>query len=415
MQVSENATQGRESLAGSPGPVLIIAYAYPPENIAGAKRPMRFARYLPQFGRQVSVLTASEQEPGAAGVWHVPDRLTFWVKVVRKLLTPGELGLAWIVPAVRTGSGVVAQTGARVVISTSPPATSHSVALWLKKRHGLRWIADFRDPIAGNPIRLEKAFPYIDRCLEPLIFRYADAVIANTDAVAEMWKSRYGRWKHKIHLIPNGFDPADGIEAAEIPPRPFRVLLHAGSVPPGRYPSPLMGALGRLQRRGLVDAGRLRVQLMGWLCDPAAEDSALLHELQASGLVEILPPVPAAEAQCRICEADFNLLLDMIGENPGLQTPSKVYDYVRIGRPVLAVTTPDSPTERVLEGSGVEHTSLYPGEAAEAADDKLQSFLSLASKPRKPSVWFEQTFNVVEQTRRLARLLDDEPSGHPRS
>jgi glycosyltransferase involved in cell wall biosynthesis len=259
---------------------------------------------------------------------------------------------------------------------------------------------------------LGKALLYIDRCLEPLIFRHADAVIANTDAVAEMWRSRYGRWKEKIHLIPNGFDPAEEIGAAEIPPRPFRLLLHAGSVPPGRYPSPLMDALGRLQAPGLVDASKLRVQLVGWLCDPGAEDSALLGELRASGLVEVQREIPAAEAQRRICEADFNLLLDMIGENAGLQTPSKIYDYVRIGRPVLAVTTRNSPVERVLEGSGVEYTSLYPDEAAKAADGKLLSFLSLASEPRKPSAWFEQTFNVVEQTRRLARLLVEEPPGH---
>jgi hypothetical protein len=149
MQVSEKSTEVRHPSRETTGPVLIVAFAYPPENIAGAKRPMRFARYLPQFGRRVAVLTASDQEPGSAGVWHVPDRLTFWVKAMRKFLVPGEVGLAWIAPAIRTGHDIVRQTGATAVISTSPPATSHSVALWLKKRHGLRWIADFRDPIAG--------------------------------------------------------------------------------------------------------------------------------------------------------------------------------------------------------------------------------------------------------------------------
>ena len=43
----------------SKGEVLIIAYYFPPQNTAGAARPSRFHKYLPEFGYRTQVISAA--------------------------------------------------------------------------------------------------------------------------------------------------------------------------------------------------------------------------------------------------------------------------------------------------------------------------------------------------------------------
>lgn len=265
--------------------------------MAGAVRPFRFAKYLPRFGYRVSVLTASDQgeNPASDCVHYVPDRTRFWAKVLRKFLLPGEMGLPWIRPACRAAGRLTSKTPVSAVFSTSPPAASHVVALWLKVRRGTRWVADFRDPLTGNPGRMHRGFPCLDRVLETLIFRHADAVIANTDAVAELWRSRHPKWDRKISVIWNGFDPEEDIHPAPIPARSYRVLTHVGNLYSERDPGIVLSAMDRLAARGLIDAAKLRIRLVGYLAD-SARRAAACQALLSMGILELIPTVPPAQA-----------------------------------------------------------------------------------------------------------------------
>ncbi len=387
----------------------MVAYNYLPQGIVGAQRPARFARYLPELGFRVSVITGAEQDAASppADVHYVADQRRRWAIAIRKFLLDGEEALPWIAPAIREAERVLARERITAVYSTSPPPAAHAVAYWLKKRHGIRWVADFRDPIAGNPIRQVLAAPWIDGALEPLLFRAADAVIANTDAVARMWRQRHPRHAGKVSVIWNGFDPCDELRPAPRPPRSYRLLTHIGSIYEGRYPAPLMAAVDRLARAGELDAGRLRIRLIGMFAPAAvtAAERAMLEDLQARGLVELVPPVAPAEARRALAEADANLLADMLGAGPGLQLASKIFDYLRIGRPVLAVTTRGSPADWVLERAGVPYVCLYAGDPPEQAERALRAFLELPGEAVEPNAWFRSTFDGRAQTAALAALL----------
>ena len=63
--------------------------------------------------------------------------------------------------------------------------------------------------------------------------------------------------------------------------------------------------------------------------------------------------VPRAEAIRETAQADYLLLLDLTGLKQNIQVPAKIFDYLRIGRPILAFTTKASPSEWILELSGV--------------------------------------------------------------
>jgi hypothetical protein len=167
--------------------VLIVAHAFPPENVVGALRPFRFAKYLKRLGYPVSVLTASPQRTvqHPFPVHIPPDRIMLWENILRKTVLPGAFGLSWVTAGVRFANQVLSRTPISIFFSTYPPTSAHLAGLWLKRRHGLRWIADFRDPPIDNPLQNGRRAQFGDPLLERVIFRDADARIAKTDALAE--------------------------------------------------------------------------------------------------------------------------------------------------------------------------------------------------------------------------------------
>ncbi|MGE5648430.1 MAG: glycosyltransferase [Acidobacteriota bacterium] len=387
-------------------PVLLLAWNYPPDNAAASPRPFLFAKYLRRHGYACTVVTAAAQAAaGPADVHCVPDRIGFSHKVVRKLLLPGAFGLGWVRPALATAKRLHAEKRFELILSTSPPVATHFAALALKRATGLKWVADLQDPVAGNPARQARAYPYIDAIAERAVFRYADALIANTGSTAAFWNGRYPQWAEKTYVMNNGYDPETAVEPAPIPARPYRVLAHVGALSAFRPPTLVLRSIDRLIARGLLDPASLRVSLLGPPTD-YVEDPALTAALTEKGVLEQLPPVPLAEARRAAAEADYLFLVDITSGNAGLQVPSKILDYIRIGRPILALTTRNSPVDRILAQSGVPYAAVYPDLSACDFDQRVLSLLSLPTEPTAASDWFRDTFDATAHARRLAAILD---------
>jgi hypothetical protein len=84
-----------------------------------------------------------------------------------------------------------------------------------------------------------------------------------------------------------------------------------------------------------------------------------------------------------------------------LQVPAKLFDYIRVGRPVLAFTPPASPSERILRQSGIAQISIHPADDAAATDGKVLAFLDLPATPQRPAPWFDETFSAPWQVAQL--------------
>jgi hypothetical protein len=128
----------------------------------------------------------------------------------------------------------------------------------------------------------------------------------------------------------------------------------------------------------------------------------VLDRLVQAGCVEPVPSVGRAEAARQTAEADGLLLIDL---SEGLQLPSKVFEYIRIGRPVLALTGRNSPADRVLEGSRIPYVPIYPGTPVDGAAEAVLRFLALPTDPVPPSDWFIENFDARRRTAQLMALL----------
>lgn len=399
--------------------VLLFAYHFPPENVVGAARPFRFYKYLGRLGYKCHVITAADvnQHPElsaqrvtdpfiegqASGLgWQVE-------RSVRKLLLPGTIGTQWAAHAYSAGLRFLNdRRGERVVLfSTFPPLGTHLAAWRLSSRTGIPWIADYRDPLAGNPgtARLGKHTQAVYRWLDRKFIHSASAVIANTDAAQAALKSRFPNEASNIHLIWNGFDPEQRLLPGPLPASPVHLLSHLGELYEGRTVTPILHSIKRLISNGRLSPQTLRVQLIGPVEPSCLPSPAFMKEAESHGWLKIVADQrPRAEAQ-QIAQTSHSLLI--VQPHSAVQVPGKLFEYLQIGRPVLAYVPRDSAIERLLQPSGVPFRCIYPDDGPSAIDQKLMDFLALDSTPVPPSTWFEETFNAESQTAALARIIEN--------
>jgi hypothetical protein len=397
--------------------VLIFAYHYPPENAIGGARPFRFAKYLSRLGYTCRVFTAADQtgrdDPNTEYVQDPfvahPHRGLGWQleRLVRKALVPGQLGTRWSYHASRAARAYLrAHPAVRVTIfSTFPPLGAHLAAWQLAQSDGLPWIADFRDPLAdqwmNNGINPFQKRVYL--WLERFIARRAGTIIANTDAAMVRWREKFPSLNGKVQLIWNGFDPEERVQLLPVLSRDCKVLSHVGELYSGRDVTPILESLSRLIAAGRLPAGSVRVRLIGSAEAGALPNQEFLGRAQAEGWLDLVTEqIPRREA-LQITRSSHSLLL--LQPQSNAQVPGKLFEYLQIGRPILAFIQPNSPAERLLERSGVPYRCVYPGNTLAEIDETVAGFFDLPSTAVTASPWFEEKFNAENQTLTLDAII----------
>ncbi len=402
--------------------VQLFAFHFPPSTASGAARPGRLAWYLPEHGfrcRITACAVPGAASSGSTNFLRPEDARGGWraaLPLARALqrIAPYNEQLPWLPAALGHALQQHCAEPAQAVISSFPPLAAHLAALLFHLRAGVPWIADFRDPLAGNPFRARRwAHPY-DELLEAACLRAASAVLVTNDAVAARLRARYPRWQSRIHVLWNGFDP----QQPAVIPAPAaapRRIVHAGSLYGPRRPDSLLRALAILLDQGKLAPRAWRVEFIGpHEPDTFACCEAALERLRAAGLVEIRPGQrPRQELEEAMSAASILVLLDLTGGAESVQVPAKLFDYVRSGLPVAAWSPAGSPTRHVLERAGVPVLLFAPGEPDQQVATRLLPWLESPPPPSRPSEWFLETFDGARQVAVVARLLREVLAGRP--
>jgi glycosyltransferase involved in cell wall biosynthesis len=398
---------------------LIFAYHFPPENAIGGVRPYRFYKYLSRLGYRCYVISAADVSalPEVEGIG-IPDPFVTkprqgigWQieRAIRRFLLPGVAGCRWAVQAYRAALRFLEQNQQYeqvTVFSTFPPVGAHLAAYLLSRRKRLPWIADYRDPLGGNPV-----FDHISsftksnfRKAERIFVRAADFTIANTDAVQDNLKRIYPDRADRIELIWNGFDPEERVAALPVTSSSRKIVAHVGDLYGGRNVSPILESLRRL-----IDCRKLRAdQFQVFLVGPAVEDSIpgpeFIELAAQQGWVKIEPDrIPQVAARAIIQTADAFLLVQ---PQSAIQVPGKLFEYLQIGRPILAFVPTNSSVERILEKSGVPYRCVHPSSTQAELDNGILEFFQFNEAQSCPNQWFENQFNVKAHSQRIADLIE---------
>jgi glycosyltransferase involved in cell wall biosynthesis len=396
----------------------MFAYHFPPENVIGAARPFRFAKYLSELGYRCKVYTAVKQTTrSVVDAEYIPDTFltpsrtaVHWQceRAIRQFFYPGATGFRWSRLASKAAAKFIRSNinSEITVFSTFPPLGAHLAALSLKRKTGLRWVADFRDPLSIVPghIGLSRFQHWMHDWLQRAILKNADAIIVNTDSLADEWNKKYKQCRDKIHLIWNGFDPSDHVEEVSIPKRSRRILAHIGALYGGRTVRPLLESVSRIIDEGRVPNGAIQIRLVGHISDECLPNAAFLKRAINQGWLELIPNhLPQAEAR-RIGQESDGLLL--VQPHTTTQVPGKLFEYVRLKRPILAFVPRQTPTERILQQSGLAFDCVYTDASFEEIDNTMASFLNRENTTTQSNAWFEENFNGQKQAQQLAVLID---------
>lgn len=371
---------------------------------SGHLRTLGFARYLPAAGWKPIVLTAHafaypRADPIPAGV--VPDDCPVHrapaLDVSRHLAIAGKYPAflarpdrwaSWWPGGVLCGLRLIRRHRVRAIWSTYPIMTAHRIARTLSRITHLPWIADFRDPVASsvspaNPHSVAAQFR-----MEADVMRDASAVTFTTPGAMRDYAQRYpgvpagGR----LHVIENGYDETAFQDLPEGPlpldGRPV-VLLHSGLLyPDGRNPLPFFTALARLNASGALSEKDVQVVLRA-----SGSHAEYAREIERLGLARIVTLAPAISNHDALVEqAQADALLLFQGSRFNRQIPAKVYEYLRIGRPILALVDAQGDTAALLRNAGA--ATLFSMDDIDGISTGLPAFVEAVrdrSAPVAPS------------------------------
>ena len=403
---------------------LLVSFHFPPlAGSSGVQRCLRFAQYLPQYGWEPLVLTAhprAYEQVGEDLLAQVSPAL-----VVQRAQAfdasrhfaiagryPGILArpdrwATWRPDGVRQGLAMIRRYRPDVIWSTYPIATAHQIGAALQRRTALPWVADFRDPMAqpGYPAdpKVWRAFDAIERATVSA----AAACTFTSPGAARTYSARYPHAADRISVLENGYDEESfaGLDGAgkERLQAGTLTLLHSGIVYPSeRDPTHLFAALRDIAGAHPETAQRVRLRFRGAVHEGLLR--RLADEYGVGAMIELLPSIGYHDALSEMMRADALLVLQ--ASNCNEQIPAKLYEYLRCGRPILALTDPIGDTAAALRAAGVD--TIAPLDDAASIATLLQRFAADESglQGRRPERAAVAAASRAGRTAMLAEMFD---------
>jgi glycosyltransferase involved in cell wall biosynthesis len=415
------------------GHVVLVAYYFPPLGGSGVQRVAKWAKYLPQFGWDVTVLTV---EPGAylafdeslfkevtnAGVNIVrtstldPTRTRKGNRAVRRLSERKRKLLTWLTGLfflpdnkrgwrgkARSAFNMVTERGpVDVVLSSAPPYTALMVGDELAGHLGVPHIVDYRDDWIDNPRhRYPTAFHkrwHIRK--EGDILACSALVLAINESIASLIRTRNPRVK--VEVLPQGYDPDDFPSDTIDGRSDGRVrIVYAGMFYDAQQPDSMLEAVSRLLMDQPSLRSKIELRFIGLFPD---EKTGLISKYDLGDVVTRTGYKNHEETVAELKKAD--LLWMIVGHQPGgyMISTGKLFEYMGSGRPILALA-PEGEVRVALQGYGAAWT-VDPADVYDISR-KLGELVQMAlddDLPQGLPEWIAR-YDRRASTRKLADLL----------
>lgn len=344
---------------------VIFAPFWRQEGHVGNYRVDRFVRWLVADGFYVVLVRAGSSTAKRIKSWGVEltvrdplglyrDAVTDGTPVktrkpnrMRRLLAYGlfnpDPGILWARAAARHPAVLEQAEGASFVLSSSPPESAHIGAATLAKKLKAELIIDMRDGWLDEPLkpllRDSKLQRWREGKLEHAILQQADKIFVTSPVWKSLLGDRLPFTQDKTVVLANGYPPEGLFNLKQTRKRsanePLK-LVHAGRFTGSSLSrkvsyllGPLLMGLGNIGTQGVVTLlGRLEVADM-------EEVTRWQSQFKSKGwTIEVKDAVPRDEMMGLLCQADGLLLLSA----SQAAIPSKLFEYLSLGKPVFTAT-----------------------------------------------------------------------------
>ncbi len=441
--------------------VLIVHYHFLPVHNVAVKRLLGYAKHLPAFGWQPSVLTkewrglddadaswgltweADLERTAGFPIHHVADPTPPRARPVTEVAGPhrgsvegcarallGERGakavrkarrlrhmfsgaypdefVGWVRPAVAAGVDLARRARIDAIVSYCPPVSNHLVARSLARRLDVPWVPFFGDlygfflghlPTLSFERLLRRAFHAW--CLAPA----AACAVVSPHMAAYVERT----YRKRAAMVLTGFDPEDfSAEGDTIGEAARFVVSHVGSVYPGdQRPEIFFEGLDRFLERHPEAAAHVVVRFVGSKCDERLR--AMLAGRPSARVCLILPTVGAATAMSMVRASDALLAFTCTitrDRHGTLSYPTKIFEAFGARRPVLAIPSDgdwvDALLARTNGGTSVPGADEVAGVLSEWYRSwRQEGAVRYHGRPEEIAA-----FSRVRQVQALSALLD---------
>lgn len=381
--------------------VIIITYYWPPSGGAGVQRWLKFTKYLRDYGWEPIIYTPENPESpnnDASLEKDLPKNLTvlktkIWEpynfykvfigqkknqKINAAFLTESkkpkkfekiavwirgnffipDARKFWVKPSIKYLVNYIKKNPVDAVISTGPPHSMQLIALGLKKKLNIPWMADFRDPWTNidfySKLMLTPMADHKHKRLELEVLNNADIVtcVGKTwlDELEELVKKNMGdKFTPEIHkkfrFISNGYDPDDYSDEKVEADRKFS-LVYIGTLDKSRNPGILWKTLSEIVKKNPDFAKDLQLKLVG------KTDIAVTEDIENNGLLPFMEKIAyLTHAEVTQVQKKSQVLLLLINNTPNAMgiTTGKLFEYFAAKRPILCIGPKGGDADKILE------------------------------------------------------------------
>lgn len=370
--------------------VLIITYYWPPSGGSGVQRCLYFVKYFRQFGWEPIVYTVANGEYPAideslaqeipkdttiikSQIWEpyqlykkftgqkkdqklkplivtekkekqLAHKISTWIR--GNFFIP-DARKFWIKPSIENLSQYLKENPVDLIFSSSPPQSVHLIALGLKRKFNIPWVADFRDPWTKISYYDDLMLtPWADKKhkrLEKEVLETADIVTTVSCSCKQGFKEICDR---KIEVVTNGFD--DSSKLPNTPPdENYFMISYTGSLSRDRNPTTIWKGIQELLVAKPALKSKLKLRFIGNIDESVFES---LESLGLGSIVERIGYVKHSKVFDYLASSNLLLLIGIQGDK-GILT-GKFFEYLFSEKPVLSIGPNEGDVERILKETG---------------------------------------------------------------
>ncbi len=410
----------------------MIAYYFPPLGGAGALRPFKLAKYLPANGWSPIILTVANPDFYYARdpdlLFELPKRAKiikslmfksqwiYWLlnpfrnkkidSFLKSYLIQPDDQVGWIPFALLKAIQLLRKNDFQALYSTSAPLSCHLIAYLIKKKTGLPWIADFRDEWFENPglyfpTQFHRRLHYK---LENMIVNTCDKVMAAAPVFNNLLGKHYDD-KSKFTTITMGFDPDEF--TAPNSANDYRLnkqkftLTFSGLFYESFKPTSILKAVYELIDEGKIPLENINIRFIG---ANSQEDTGIKEYYN---ICEFTGFVNHAKALQYLKQSDALLLL--LSKERGKDViPSKTFEYMATGKPILAIVPREGEVAKIILKHNMGIVADYENfEAIKASVFALYRYWEKGDNPFNQDINQKPEYNQIKITEQFAHLIEE--------
>jgi hypothetical protein len=417
--------------------VLIISPHFPPSNLAAIHRSRLFAQHLPQFGWEPIILMVHErhyeEKPDANLLALVDPALSIRKAEAFPVTRPrliGDIGLRAFVQLYRSAKRIIRNEHVDFLYIPIPSFYVALLGRWLHRTTGIRYGIDYIDPwvhrFPGSDVLFSRHWfsTRLAEWLEPIAVKKASLI---TGVAEGYYRDVRDRNPHLAQTclfgaMPYGGEQTDHQKVGTLNLQPYlfqkkpgkQVLVYAGAMLPKAY-GPLEAMLRAMTREPdlyeqaefhFIGTGKTPGDPEGYNIRPLAEK----YGLWGTHIFEYPARIPYLDVLTHL-EAATGVFI--LGSTEAHYTPSKVYQGVLSGKPILAILHAQSSACEVIRSTNAGKVLDFEGDKGL---DRIETdfngvfrdflgFVQTFSPANVNRSVFEQ-FSANAVTGKLAGLLD---------